>query len=957
LHYTRTVAIRLRYGQRLDALVDGWLASFAPPSGLAPIPVVPRNRAVERWARHRAARRWGAVAGWRALGLETWLEEEAAPDGRRLMTRDRLEAALLDQLLTSPPPPVARYLDAAEGDRERERRCLQTARRLAEGVHELQRRGRSLAPDWIDALVRTSDLVSLTEALRAGWFDPGPQPRPDVHILDALPADPAVLAAVHRLAQGRTLYVLAVNPCLEYWEDLPARANRRPSRHAPSLIDPDDEHPLLLAWAQGGRSLVRGLDRLTDCDFEPSFGLPADGTDLGRTQLDVLHRRRPSPQLADGSLTIARHPSARDEARAVVHRILQASAAGVPLSEMVVGLASEAARPPITAAFAERGLPHHQQDQHLDGPLVDRVERLLDLLVHGARGADLAAFLAPSDLGPEAVRWIREAGVVAGLDEDAHLGSYVDRPVHHWEQGMQRMALGTVLDADHPSHPLPLPELEEVGRWLATVRGLAADLAVLRTARWAPAQWGEAFRSLLTTYATVETDAESDDRALGRWLDACASLDGLAPRGAALAVDELRQRMDRVRVGAGGPGVAVGPLAGLSTVPARIAFVVGLDARTFPRRDQTRPWGLPPRRREDEDRWELLLRLGATTDELHLSYAAGPTGEPPSAVLEELRDTGSGWEQPEPPPPSLVLTTPVLPASPAPPGRSLRAHQLVAFLVDPYAAWLDRLFGRASPLPTPLEEPFGTDPLLLQVQLTELLLEHWPTMNPEGLATALRERLERAARPARAPVGLYREGELLRALGALERWTAQLDRAAVPRHPLHELAVPTRRLGTGDDAFTLAADEVLRAGPQRIEARLSRHPSHAWFVCRSAIAHARANLDHPTESVHVQLTGADPEPALRFTPLPEAEAWLASLGASLLDDRHDLRLPFEAAWTFLQRSAGLGRAERTRLWDGLRWRYGTDDADPLEVPPLPEALPIIEARWGVVHRCLSPPAP
>ncbi|MGF1510685.1 MAG: exodeoxyribonuclease V subunit gamma [Myxococcota bacterium] len=962
--------IRLIYGQRLDGLVDVWLSRLRPTRDLTPIRVVAKNPIVDRYCRVRVAQHWGAVLRWEATSLLSWLDREADEHGHPsvLMTRRRLKGCLVEVMSTQPPPQLVDYLDEAKSVRDRDRRTLQLAERLAEGLMEWSLQGEIPGPDapLLRALWDSAEcsLVSLPKALRLGWFD---GPGPPVHILDALTDEPGLLRVVQRVAAQREVHILATNPCLEFWEDMPTRPNPRARRDVPLLVEPEDEHPLLWAWARGGRNLIRGLDRLTDCDFEPAFELEQRDSDLGRLQADLLFRRPPETRpVGDGTVVVERHRSRRDEARATAARIAEACALdpSLLLSEIVVALVSEDLQMQdlLHAAFEEFGpIPHHFAFPKVDGPVIRGVRMLFRLLSEGARGRDLQAFVGNpvSDMPATAAEWVRQTGMVQGLTQDDHRETHVDVPVLHWQQGLQRAALGLVLDEDHPRGPVTLQPLEDAGRWLGRLRDLAADIEGLRSARDTHRSLRSALAGLVTSYIVPQDETDEGD--LARLLSLLHAVEGDDERSMAMVLEEVEEEMDALtRPSASSLGVLIGPLSAVGTIPARFAFLLGLDAESFPRRDQGRVLGMLPRRLEQQDRWHLLLRLSATREGLTLSYSAGPHHLPASAVFDELQQAGFEEATPRPVASLEAEREPVVPPLTTPgTGRLLRPDHLWAFLLDPYEGWLDVLFGRPHPGPTALELPFWTTDGELQSILTELITRHWPMEDPARVEVDLARRLHRAALSARAPVGLYGQGEQARALRLLQHWTDELDAAGLPRAPLHTQTLSSRRWAT-PLAWELAAHSVIAAsdpgfGLLRVEPQLTASPRRWAFLARSAILHAAACVEEPRPSRHLGLPTATSAISLTFDPMPDPAEWLNGLGNDLLSGRHDVRLPMEAAWALLdQRAQSRQSPDETpeAFWDRIRWRFGPDGSDPREVPPLKEALPLVERRWGPAHRCL-----
>ena len=171
---------------------------------------------------------------------------------------------------------------------------------------------------------------------------------------------------------------------------------------------------------------------------------------------------------------------------------------------------------PISAAYQAHfravleelhGIPYNMVDLPLIGEsrLLEAALLLLDLpLGEFTRPEVLKVLTHPAvcgrfpDADPERWRtWCLDLEVVRGADRDDQAGTYIDREVFHWDQGLRRLALGAFMTgpapgddrpfrlegAEYSPFDQPADALADVARLLLLVRSLAADVRYARSAR------------------------------------------------------------------------------------------------------------------------------------------------------------------------------------------------------------------------------------------------------------------------------------------------------------------------------------------------------------------------------------------------------------------------------------------------------------------------------------------
>ncbi|HEY0839546.1 MAG TPA: exodeoxyribonuclease V subunit gamma, partial [Vulgatibacter sp.] len=341
--------IRLTYSNRSEKLLDALAAdlSAAGRDPFEPARLVVPNRNVEAWIRHGLARRLGIAANLEVQQLRRFvggLLRDAVPgtrlvDGELLL--DLVLSCLLDEERMSRPglERLRSYLRAG-GDRPEavDLRRYQLASELARLFDEYCHS----RPEMIGAWPREAALIGTAQEEIEAWqrrlwleiFGRGglaeeraresgeqwwhlPQLLDRIGEVELRPGGPVrlvgisyVASAFHRifgrLARDAELDVYALNPCMEFWEDVEAshearaRLSKRIRLGRERLGESDDpfglttggDTPALSLWGKPGRENVRLLNELADCDFHAVF---EDFTDerpslLRQLQQDILVR-------------------------------------------------------------------------------------------------------------------------------------------------------------------------------------------------------------------------------------------------------------------------------------------------------------------------------------------------------------------------------------------------------------------------------------------------------------------------------------------------------------------------------------------------------------------------------------------------------------------------------------------------------------------------------------------
>lgn len=614
----------------VDALAEAIDARRALVGPLEPTHVIVPSANLERHLVLALAERRGIAANLRFHRLERfvgrWIARERI-DVARVIDRRALEAFVLAAMLDDPflaseeTRPLARYVgDADEDGVARDRRRVQLALRLARllegyaysraemlrGWERSARRGRSDSdPRGDRASTRTDRIGSIGSSdsddrandaterwQRALWCEvrdraasrgvvplhealtrlDGRAPTPG-----ALPATLHVvgLSYVARIFQwvfgamgARTdlsLYVL--NPCREFWEDVPAESELRARLEEPTeVLDREDDPPLLTWWGRPGREHVHLLGDLTGGDREERFvdssslSESSPSSLLSRVQDDVLERRA-FPLVrepADGTIRAFACPGVRREVEAVaeeIWRLVRESREGTPLRfhEIAVLVHAEdrdTYLPHVSAVFGQaRRIPHHVVDLSLqaESRVVEAAGLLVDVLLSRFSRPEVLALLRHPALrvpGTSAeldrgawTRIVDRLGVFHGRDGADLAGTYLapetlGLDAVSWAQAASRLALGAFLEcetdvrpfesATGPIHAEPGEGDEATPSLALIVRSLIADARFAETAELPLSSWAVFFEALFTGYLEARNDREEGE--LRRCLAACRAV-------------------------------------------------------------------------------------------------------------------------------------------------------------------------------------------------------------------------------------------------------------------------------------------------------------------------------------------------------------------------------------------------------------------------------------------------
>ena len=681
--------LQLTYSNHTEALVEALVRRLderrREGNLLEPTHLIVPNRNLERYLELELCQHLGVVGNLRFHRLESFIARWLVRTGagplldRRTLERHVLGALFDDDFMQRDEArALRRYVAASEV------RTAQLAIRLArllEGYAysrpEMLREWTALDGEdperWQRALwlrVRAvADELPLAECLRRLPKPTAGAMPSEVHVFGLSYVARVFQWAFAELARWTDLRLYVLNPCREYWEDVPSTTELRWGS-TPAEELPDDESSLLSWWGRPAREHVHLLNEITSADFVDAFVAPERDSVLHAVQRDVLERA-PEPThpefRADGSITWLACAGPRREVEVVADEIWSLVEADPTLRFNQIGVfvhpdARSAYLPHIHSVFQEAGeLPHHVVDLPLiqESAVADAALRLLELLGSDFRRPEVLMLLMHPALrvpdGVDRSRWARlvdRLGIFHGIDRDDHAGTYIDRDVVNWDQGVKRLVLGAFTEAEVEGFLPESAESDAAAPVLAAlVRSLLRDARFVRSERRSLGDWATFIDAMLRGYLRGD-----DPRAEAEMRRCLGVVHRLRERDAGELVSfpaalELVGDALRALGGARGEyladGVVVSALNPMRAIPFRVVFLLGMGEGRFPTQERRDPLDLRARKRligdvtpVERDKYVFLETLLCTRERFYCSWASRDalTGDSmqPSPVVQEL---------------------------------------------------------------------------------------------------------------------------------------------------------------------------------------------------------------------------------------------------------------------------------------------------------------------------------
>ncbi|MFB6346972.1 MAG: exodeoxyribonuclease V subunit gamma [bacterium] len=529
------------------------------------------------------------------------------------------------------------------------------------------------------------------------------------------------------LAERTQLRFYVLNPCREFWEDViydeedevhkgeslltdrRGKAEDEVTEDHHWELDPEssDEPPLALtAWGRAGRDLINMLNTLSGYSFREHWEDPlektADPTLLEQFQSDVLNYRKPEPDPPawedDRSIQFLSCPSKRREVEVVADEIWSLVVGDEPGESKLPGEISfddiavilnprdrEEYQAQIESVFEQvHEIPFNQIDltRGEGSRLLEGIEDLLRLPAEPIERENLLTvlthpnFMADEfDPDPEQFKqWVDDLAIFNGADQGDHDGTYIDRDLFNWNQGMKRLVLGNFMEetdregtsrwfetGEDAYRPRSVSESDAAlaSALVASVRSLISGARSIRNQKRSLNDWFDWMADYVRNHFSPADEAsEPEYHSYLGTLSALADIDA-GPEAVnyetalEFAMDELQS--SEYEIGNYlSSGVVVSSFTPQRPIPFDVIFMLGMNEEDFPDSSPRSPldldteqWQEGDLRDRDREQYMFLDTLLCARDRVYLSWVSQDpvTGDDvePSSVLRELQSILEGY--------------------------------------------------------------------------------------------------------------------------------------------------------------------------------------------------------------------------------------------------------------------------------------------------------------------------
>ncbi|MFO7557177.1 MAG: exodeoxyribonuclease V subunit gamma [Desulfobacterales bacterium] len=454
------------------------------------------------------------------------------------------------------------------------------------------------------------------------------------------------LKLIGRLQDYYTVFIYALNPSKEFWEDIKTPGEKRwvqrknikglairtEEKEQGELFQYDD-NPLLAAWGKPGRESVRLLCELTDYDFNACFTTqkPATGI-LQRIQNDIFTLssavREAEAFDQDRSLQIIACPSVYREVETVYNSILfnLEQNSDLQLTDIAILVPDISTYKPVFDAVFNRNprcLDYNLVDSHAEiesvyGKAILSILTLVTGRFSRNEVFDLImnpCFASRWKIGQEEVQawagWAEALNVFHTFDRETKTArGYPASGTYTWKQGLQRLRLSRIMAAPNAPDTARLWHFQElvpfndektgdvdlVEKFCMVIEALHHAVNAFNVKNATGEQWKQVFFGVCDQLIEIPEDFKGEfvvQQTLINAFDNLVLYDRLQGDASETTLDVdlikefIRANLSAISGGHGDyltGGVTISALQPMRPIPFRIVYVLGMEEGNFPGR-------------------------------------------------------------------------------------------------------------------------------------------------------------------------------------------------------------------------------------------------------------------------------------------------------------------------------------------------------------------------------------
>jgi exodeoxyribonuclease V gamma subunit len=688
------MAIELYFSNQLDQLADKFSDTIADENRSkanifdAPVVIVP-NANLAKWLQLFLATKNSILMNVDFKYLEAGLwgmitELDSSENKPEMLDNDLLKILLLYALqnLKSNVPdflPVTRYLMGEEGHKNPDyaARLWQLSEKLAHLFQEYEFHRIGMIQKWLDktAIQESMELCQQQLYLQLKTMRNELESRTGKQLLSMMEYADKVLSKskpdtgkavdnkfihffglsqisdfhlklIDRLQTYYTIFIYALNPSKEFWEDIKTLREKRwvqrknvktlaiqtEEKEQGELFQQDD-NALLAAWGKPGRESVRLLCELTDYDFNVCFTAqkPATGI-LQRIQNHILtlsSKARETEGLGqDQSLQIVACPGVTREVETVYNSILfnLEQNDDLQLTDIAILVPDISTYKPVFDSVFNRNpkcLVYNLVDSYAEIESVygKAIQGILTLATgRFSRNEVFDLILNPCfasrwKIGQDEVQawanWTEALNVFHTFDREAKIAKgYPASGIYTWKQGLQRLRLSRILAAPNafdtarlahfqeliPFNDIKTGDVDLIEKFCTVIEALHHAVNTLNVKSATGEQWKQIFFSVCDYLIEIPEDLKGEfvvQQTLIQAFDNLKLYDQLQGDASKSTLDVdlikefIRANLSSISGGHGDyltGGITISALQPMRPIPFSIVYILGMQEGNFPGR-------------------------------------------------------------------------------------------------------------------------------------------------------------------------------------------------------------------------------------------------------------------------------------------------------------------------------------------------------------------------------------